>query len=626
MQPSGLSAQERERIGKAFSFERMQLPEPQPAPTKRVREVHPSLKRIDAWISATGAAATLCDLNGDGLSNELIHIDPRTDKVLVMPVPGSGERFEPFELTPKQLPYNAKTMAPMGTLVGDVNEDGAPDVIVYYWGRTPIAFLGSRPGGPPTKLDELELVSGAAQIWNTSCGALADFDGDGHLDLLFCNYFPDGAEVLNAAGQGVVRLQDSISNSFNGGKKHLLKWAGTTAGGGANFVEQENIFSDEVNGGWTIAVGATDLDGDLLPEIYFANDTGPDRLLHNNSKNGKIDFNIVTGKSGFALPTSFVLGKDSFKGMGCDFGDLNRDGVPDIYVSNIACPFGLQESHYVWLSNGKNAAGGTSLASYKQASENLGVSRSGWGWDCRLADFNNDGVMECLQATGFIKGNINRWPELQALGTSNNIVLSDPRNWPRFTVGDDVSGDEKNAFFVRSEGGKYFDCAQDLKLADDVPGRAIAVGDVDADGKLDFVVANQWASSFFFQNTSPNVGSSLSIKLLLPLNDAEEKELLIRDGAAASSHPAAPAIGAHALLHLPDGTTQVATIDGGSGHAGKRAQEIHFGLGNVPPESKLRVDLMWRTRTGVPTRRTVELTPGWHTIELFSGGAAKHDA
>ena len=39
--------------------------------------------------------------------------------------------------------------------------------------------------------------------------------------------------------------------------------------------------------GWTLAVGAADLDGDLLPELYFANDFGPDRLLHNRSTPGQ---------------------------------------------------------------------------------------------------------------------------------------------------------------------------------------------------------------------------------------------------------------------------------------------------------------------------------------------------
>src|SRR3712207_7095987 len=47
--------------------------------------------------------------------------------------------------------------------------------------------------------------------------------------------------------------------------------------------------SEEVAHSWTLAVGAADLDGDLLPELYFANDFGPDRLLHNRSQPGELD-------------------------------------------------------------------------------------------------------------------------------------------------------------------------------------------------------------------------------------------------------------------------------------------------------------------------------------------------
>ena len=42
--------------------------------------------------------------------------------------------------------------------------------------------------------------------------------------------------------------------------------------------------------------------------------------------------------------------------------------------------------------------------------EALGLSRSDWGWDLKLADFANDGRLELVQATGFVRGSVNRWP------------------------------------------------------------------------------------------------------------------------------------------------------------------------------------------------------------------------
>ena len=82
-----------------FSFKKLALPEvADHPPYKLVRQVHPSLERISAWISCVGAAATFADLDGDGLPNDLIYVDPRTDLVTVTPAPGTGERYKPFSL------------------------------------------------------------------------------------------------------------------------------------------------------------------------------------------------------------------------------------------------------------------------------------------------------------------------------------------------------------------------------------------------------------------------------------------------------------------------------------------------------------------------------------------------
>src|SRR5262249_53569950 len=158
-----------------------------------------------------------------------------------------------------------------------------------------------------------------------------------------------------------------------------------------------------------------DLDGDLRPEIYVAHDFGPDLLLHNDSSQGDVRFVPVYGRRTLTTPKSKVLGMDSFKGMGVEFADLNGDGWPDIIVSNIAAPYALQETNFVFLSTGAVADFARGLAPYLDRSEPLGLSRSGWAWDVKAADFDNDGVLEIVQAKGFVKGDVNRWPELHEL-------------------------------------------------------------------------------------------------------------------------------------------------------------------------------------------------------------------
>ena len=88
-----------------------------------------------------GAGVALADLDGDGLANDVCNVDPRSDRVTLAPVPGTGERYGLTTLEPVGLPYDTRTMAPMGCKPADMDEDGRVDLLVYYWGRTPVAFL-----------------------------------------------------------------------------------------------------------------------------------------------------------------------------------------------------------------------------------------------------------------------------------------------------------------------------------------------------------------------------------------------------------------------------------------------------------------------------------------------------
>lgn len=600
-----------------FSFDpAVVLAAPEDAKLATVRVVHPSLERISGWISSVGASAALGNLDADGLSNDLCDVDPRTDLVTIRPVPGTGDRYLPFSLSPKQLRYNPSTMAPMGCLLGDLNEDGWLDVIVYYWGRTPIAYLQveSQETLSRNSFREIELYA-SDERWFTNSATLADFDGDGHIDILFANYFPDGSDILNAKGIGVETLHDTKSKSFNGGRKHFFLFESGTAGA-APTISFRHVapFSDPViDRSWTLAVAAADLDGDGLADLYLANDFGPDRLLHNRSQPGQLVFEVAEGRRGFFTPKSAVLGQDSFKGMGAEIGDINGDGLPDILVSNIAAPYSLQESHMAWLNTGDSAAFSRREAPFIQASEQLGLSRSGWGWDIKLADLNNDGVPEIIQATGFLKGQVNRWPELQALATSNDRIMSNPEFWPRFRPGDDLSGHQPNPIFVRDARGRYHDFSTKLGLGEPWVTRGIATGDVDGDGLIDLVYANQWEPSVFIHNRCKDCGAFIGLRLLLARG---QHGVAVKDGLPSLRLPAA--IGAIATLQTENGPAQTAQVDGGNGHSGRRSPELHFGLGRQATEAEFKVNIAWRAFDGSLQNSAVTLRPGWHTLLLGS--------
>ena len=291
----------------------------------------------------------------------------------------------------------------------------------------------------------------------------------------------------------------SMAYALNGGINRVLLWQKPDKTERVKFKEVFP-FEDQESKAWTLAVGAIDLTGDMLPELYVANDFGPDYLYKNISTPGNVRFKRVNGNRSFLMPKSKTLGHDSFKGMGVDFSDLNGDGIFDIYVSNIAAEYSLQESHFMFVSQAKGAW--KKHAPFKDNSEKLGLSRGGWGWDTRFGDFDNDGRVEAVQATGFIKGKVNRWPELHELAMANDGVQKLTLFWPKIQVGDDLSGNQANNFFVRAQDNRFYNLNEEVGLVNPYVTRGIATADTNGDGYLDMVFANMWEDSVFIENKS----------------------------------------------------------------------------------------------------------------------------
>lgn len=606
-----LSPEQRHQLASTFTFRKLPLHEPRGLTPRSVRTVNPRVRHIDAWISSVGAAVSFFDFDGDGLSNDCCLVDSRFDTAMVAPAPGvegASARYEPVALEPRPLPYDPATMAPMGSLPGDYDEDGDVDLLVYFWGRSPVVYMNTGH-----MFEARELVTPAGS-WYTSKAIRADFDGDGRIDLAVGNYFPENSELLDGSSTRPVEMQSSMSRATNGGDTFFFR------GAGGFLVPASVALAPEIAHAWTLAMAVQDIDGDLLPELYLANDFGPDALLHNRSIPGEIRFAPLRGERRILDPRSCVLGSDSFKGMGVDIGDLNADGHPDIFVSNIAAKFGLRESHFAFLRTEDNGRIARGVAPFEDRSFDLGLSITDWAWDCKFGDFDNDGDPELVQALGFLKGKANRWPELQELATANDYLLSEPSFWPRFTTGDDMSGSAPAAFFVRTRDGSYADVALEVGLEERSLSRGLATADVDGDGDLDLAVANQWNPSSFYMNGHEQIGKGKTSKdflgLKLGVRVAEGSGgMVVREGLVAWGEPAVVAIGAAVELAGDGGSVLRAQVDGGNGHSGVRSNDLHFGLGEGVA-GPLAVTIRWRDRAGVIRTTSLSLPPGWHTVLL----------
>ncbi|GLZ42767.1 VCBS repeat-containing protein [Actinokineospora sp. NBRC 105648] len=602
------SEAQQQRLAERFSFRQVPL-NTAPVGARDVRPVQPGLAGIRSWISAVGAAVALTDLRGLGRPADVCLVDPRDDSVTIAPVPQAGGAPYPrFELRPDGLPYDA-TMAPMGCVPADINEDGTTDVLVYYWGRSPVLFLNQATRGTtPARgaFRAVELME-PVQVWNTTALNVADLDGSGHLDIVVGNYFPDGAKVLDPAADADtrMRMQDGMGDAGNAGPSRVLLTTPTgTPGDKPRITDVSAELPAEALRGWTLAIGFQDLLGDGLPSMYLANDFGPDKLLVNRSTPGRVAFTEAVGERDLLTPKSEVLGLDSFKGMGVTFTYPTGEGLPEIAVSNITEDYGLHESNLLFVPTGSTADLRAGVAPYTEHSQRRGIARSGWSWDIKAGDFDNSGTDELTQATGFVRGDTgaDRWPVLQELAMGNAEVLRYPGSWPNFRPGDDLSGrTDANRFWVSTPDGAYTDLAGRLGMAQPMPSRGFALGDVDGDGRLDLLVANQWADSALLLNTATGAPPAADLELVSPGATGGERA----------------AIGAQVVLPPAEGVAaQKYQLYPANGHAGVSAAELHLAL---PRRGSVTAEVSWRDAAG-QHRAPLTLTPGHHRIMLLPNG------
>ncbi len=609
-----------DQLVRQFAFEKSSLDDVDPAEVESEKPLlAPRFQHLEGYLTAfTPTGAAIFDLDQDGYFDEACTTDAFSRKLRVHQLPVGGNALVTIELPLPKSAFGRGGLLPSGCLPGDFNHDGKTDLLVYFWGRTPVVYLNDAGRLSADNFRIVEVID-PPQRWYTQSMASGDVDGDGTLDLVAANYFPDQAKILDDDFEGDSLMNKGMGAAFNGAVNRLLLGQRSNRAG-LLFVEAKDVFaSDELGGSqWTIATALTDLDGDLLPEVFFLNDHGADRILHNRTRDGKLDFVLLQNERDFVTPKSSTFGRDDFHAMGVDFADLNQDGHLDWVISNFGADYLFHQSHFVWIHSGEQQLFEQGRAPFRDESESWGLARtSGVPWDVRCADFNNDGTLEVYRSVGFMRGTVNRMPEIVEMALVNDLVFQYPEVWHKFGPDDSLVGEIKANAFCVHDGDRYRDIGRELGMIEPGNSRGMSSADVDRDGRVDFLVTNQRASSTFYHNQSP-AGAFVGLDIRLPYDAGDPNRIELLPGIDRPGRPSRPAIGAAVKLNLPNGKVEAGVVDGGSGYGGKKSPVLHFGLGHEDVPEELDLEISWRDLQGSVHHRSIRVRPGWQTLWLGS--------
>ncbi len=532
--------------------------------------------------------------------------------------------------------------------------------------------IRTRAGEPPFQLELVERIGSGHQPFAIEPLIVYDLDGDGLSEILLpvsnrvYRRRPDGHyQSSKLCGHPAGPVASAVVADFDGdGRVDLLcavpQGLILFPGSGAVFFADAGKLVWKANPGLTspmvLTCGDADSDGDLdiflgqyklpyrsgqMPTPYYeANDGDPAYFLLNDGHGHLTDATVAAGLSSKrfrrSLSGSFVdLNEDGFLdlavvsdfagldayqgdgrghfteitgrwfsethgfGMGHTVADFNADGRLDLFVSGMPSPtVNRLEQMGLWRTNsaedrvmrarmthGNRLFLSGAAGRFEQTAVSHSVARSGWSWGCSGFDFDNDGLPDLYIGNGMESRESVRdyerefWLHDTHVANSEDNPVVDAYLKGKATRlrgrGASYGGYEKNRFFLNRPGKSFTEVAFLLGLSLELDSRSIVADDLDGDGRVDLLVTSfePWPKPHptlrVYRNTLQDAGHWIGFRFSETTNQVSP-------------------IGTRVVVHAENHHSAGQLLTGDS-HASQHANTLHFGLGELEHVDRVEV-------------------------------------
>ena len=471
-----------------------------------------------------------------------------------------------------------------GVTMADVDGDGRLDIYISHAGQTEPARranalwinTGVGPDSIPHFSEEGAKFGVADQGYSTHA-AFLDYDRDGDLDLFVINNSP---RPVSSFGQRNTRNE---RDQYGGHKLYRND--------GGRFVDVSaaaGIYGAEI--GFGLGLGVADVNRDGWPDVYVSNDFFEHDYLYINKRDGT-----------FAESLDRMMTVDSYFSMGMDIADVDNDGWPDVYTTDMlpedeyrlrtmasfegwdVYQTKVREGyHYQLMRNmlQRNNGNGT----FSDVGQMAGVARTDWSWSALIADLDLDGRKDIFVTNGLVR-DVTSQDYIAFL--ANQETMDDATKTGKVDFLKLINAMPSTRipnYAFRNRGGMSFS-NESLAWGLDTPSfsSGASYGDLDGDGAPDLVVNNVNQEAFVYRN---------NVRALEPTNRYLQLRL---DGDGKNRY----AVGARVTLTIA-GEQLTQELYPARGFQSSVDYVLTFGIGARDSVERVRVD--W------PDGRTSELS------------------